>query len=44
MNLVLADVEERYVVRLRTSRAKLRPVPGTARADGALPLQPRPRC
>jgi hypothetical protein len=37
MNLVLADVEERYVVRLRMSRTKLRPVPGPAPANGAHP-------
>lgn len=35
MNLVLADVEEHYVVRLRTSRTKLRPAPGAAIALGA---------
>ena len=35
MNLVLADVEEHYVVRLRTSRTKLRPAPNAAIALGA---------
>lgn len=35
MNLVLADVEEHYVVRLRTLRTKLRPAPGAASALGA---------
>lgn len=42
MNLVLADVEEHYVVRLRTSRTKLRPAAGAAPADGMSCPHPNP--
>ena len=41
MNLILADVEEHYVVRLRAIRTKLRPARGPPPTDGT-PANPNP--
>ena len=41
MNLILADVEEHYVVRLRVVRTKLRPVRGPPPPADGRPRNPK---